>query len=89
MARKTLGSVIAAIAAVIVLVGAPAAAAFVPRESSSFYGVSAPNFYLMNQQGQDAFARFNVAPCFEKHFDSPLVAVFYRLEDGNRFGLLM
>jgi hypothetical protein len=53
MARKTLGSVIAAITAVIVLVGAPAAAAFVPRESSSFYGVSAPNFYLMNQQGQD------------------------------------
>ncbi len=43
-----------AITAVIAFVAVSPAAAFVPRESSDFFGVSSPNFYLMNQKGQDA-----------------------------------
>jgi hypothetical protein len=54
MARKSLGTVAVAVAAVIALATASPAAAFVPREPSDFFGVSAPNFYLMNQKGQDA-----------------------------------
>jgi len=49
-----LGSIAAAITTVVVLATAPAAGAFAPREDSSFFGVSAPNFYLMSQKGQNA-----------------------------------
>lgn len=54
MAGHRLGLLAAAITAVIALAAASPASAFVPRESSSFFGVSSPNFYLMNQKGQDA-----------------------------------
>ncbi len=54
MFRKSLGRMVPAITAVIALATASSAAAFVPRESSDFFGVSSPNFYLMNQKGQDA-----------------------------------
>ena len=54
MAGRQLGGIAAAVTIVIALAIAPAAAAFVPREDDSFFGVSAPNFYLMNQKGQGA-----------------------------------
>src|SRR5215216_2428788 len=54
MDGKRVGALAAAITAVIALVGASPAAAYVPRASSSFFGVSSPNFYVMNQKGQDA-----------------------------------
>jgi hypothetical protein len=54
MAGKRLGGIAVAITALIALAGAPSAGAYVPREPSSFFGVSSPNFYLMNQKGQDA-----------------------------------
>jgi hypothetical protein len=54
MAGKGLGSIAIAITVVIALAAAPAADAFVPRAPSSFFGVSSPNFYVMNQKGQDA-----------------------------------
>lgn len=53
MARK-LGTMAAAITTVIALIGAPSADAYVPREDASFFGVSSPNFYVMNQKGQDS-----------------------------------
>lgn len=54
MAGHRLGLLAAAITAVIALAAASPASAFVSRESSSVFGVSSPNFYLMNQKGQDA-----------------------------------
>jgi hypothetical protein len=54
MAGKGLRGIAAAITTVIVLATAPAAVAFVPRADSTFFGVSSPNFFVMNQRGQDA-----------------------------------
>lgn len=51
---KLLASLCAAAAAVSAVLGAGQASAFVPREPSSFFGVSSPNFFVMGQKGQTA-----------------------------------
>jgi hypothetical protein len=54
MAARRFGTLAAAITLVIVLAMAPSAGAYVPRQPDSFFGVSSPNFYVMNQKGQSA-----------------------------------
>ena len=54
MAGWRLGTLTAAITIVIALAVAPSAGAYVPRQPDSFFGVSSPNFYVMNQKGQSA-----------------------------------